>query len=301
MFEMALAPLPTYTPAMEDIGQDRDNLIRSYFNQGYSYKNIADMLLHVHAISVSVSHLKRLLKRMGLRRRVACTRHQLERVVIAIQQELQGSGRFLGYKSLWRRLCNKGILVPRDVVRHALLQLDPQGVAERKRRRLRRRKYINPGPDYLWHVDGYNKLKPFGFAIHGAIDGYSRKIIWLEVGPSNNNPIVVAAYYLQALCQMKRVPRIVRCDLGTENIHLARLQPYFRHGDDDQQNVVNSFLYGKSTANQRIEAWWGILRRQGAEHWISLFKDMRDGGLLNTHNPIHVQALRFSFYGTYQE
>ena len=34
----------------------------------------------------------------------------------------------------------------------------------------------------MWHVDGYDKLKPFSFAIHSAIDGYSRKILWLHVG-----------------------------------------------------------------------------------------------------------------------
>jgi len=28
------------------------------------------------------------------------------------------------------------------------------------------------GPNYLWHVDGYDKLKPFGMAISGCIDGF---------------------------------------------------------------------------------------------------------------------------------
>ena len=28
-------------------------------------------------------------------------------------------------------------------------------------------------PNFLWHCDGYDKLKPFGIAIHGCIDGYS--------------------------------------------------------------------------------------------------------------------------------
>lgn len=27
------------------------------------------------------------------------------------------------------------------------------------------------GPDFVWHLDGYDKLKPYGFAIHGYIDG----------------------------------------------------------------------------------------------------------------------------------
>ena len=36
---------------------------------------------------------------------------------------------------------------------------------------------MHQGPNYAWHIDGYDKLKPYGFALHGCIDGYSRKIL----------------------------------------------------------------------------------------------------------------------------
>ena len=42
---------------------------------------------------------------------------------------------------------------------------DKVGTAQRKSRRLNRRIYLNKGPNYLWHLDGY------GIAIHGCIDG----------------------------------------------------------------------------------------------------------------------------------
>lgn len=35
-----------------------------------------------------------------------------------------------------------------------------------------RRIYQNKGPNYLIHVDGYDKLKRFGIAVHGAVDGW---------------------------------------------------------------------------------------------------------------------------------
>ena len=41
-------------------------------------------------------------------------------------------------------------------------------------------------------TDGYDKLKPFGFCFHGCIDGYSRRIILLEVGFPKNEPEVTA-------------------------------------------------------------------------------------------------------------
>ena len=31
----------------------------------------------------------------------------------------------------------------------------------------------------MWHIDGYDKLKPYGFCVHGAIDGFSRRIMWI--------------------------------------------------------------------------------------------------------------------------
>lgn len=31
--------------------------------------------------------------------------------------------------------------------------------------------YINQGPNFVWHVDGYDKLSPYGLDIHGCIDG----------------------------------------------------------------------------------------------------------------------------------
>ena len=33
----------------------------------------------------------------------------------------------------------------------------------------------------------------------GFSNRYSRKILWLEVGPSNNNPAIVAKYFVDAL------------------------------------------------------------------------------------------------------
>ena len=54
-----------------------------------------------------------------------------------------------------------------------LATMDEEGTKQRKSRRIARRLYLNMGPNYLWHTDGYDKLKPYGIAIHGCIDGYN--------------------------------------------------------------------------------------------------------------------------------
>ena len=70
--------------------------------------------------------------------------------------------------------------------------IDPEGVERRKRRRLRYEiKYATSGPKFLWHVVGWDKLAPFGFYIHGATVGCSRRIISLKVNSTNKIPTPV--------------------------------------------------------------------------------------------------------------
>ena len=55
--------------------------------------------------------------------------------------------------------------------------LGPEGVSARSRHKLQRSLYNARRSNYVWHIGGYDKIKPYGFAIHGSIDGYSREIL----------------------------------------------------------------------------------------------------------------------------
>ncbi|XP_052097289.1 uncharacterized protein LOC127732248 [Mytilus californianus] len=105
------------------------------------------------------------------------------------------SGSCLGYRPMTKRLLSH--LLSRDTVAHLQKIITPEGVNDRKHQRFTRRSYINKGPDYLLHIDGYDKIKPYGFAIHGAICGYSRRILLLQVGRTNNNPKVVSEFRIE--------------------------------------------------------------------------------------------------------
>lgn len=102
-----------------------------------------------------------------------------------IKHEIEGPGCMAGYRSMWHTLPMKGIRVPRRIVEEIIRDLDPEG---RETRRRKRRKCRLPGSNYCRHVDGYDKLKPYGFPIHGCIDRWSRKIMWLPLVRLNNLP-----------------------------------------------------------------------------------------------------------------
>ena len=158
-----------------------------------------------------------------------------------------------------------GFAVARETVRIILKVPDPNGVETRSRRRLRRREYRGRGPNFVWHIDGYDKLKPYGFSVHAAIDGYSRRILWLEVSPTNKDPTYIARYFLDCIRQLGGVPRVVRADRGTANVNVCAIQRFLRADSEDLFAGEKSFMYGTSTSNQRIESWWSQLRKSNSD------------------------------------
>lgn len=145
------------------------------------------------------------------------------------------------------------------------------------------------------HFIGYDKLKPYGFPIHGCICGFSRKIIWLELVKSNNDPRIPANLFLDAVTSLKGCPMLVRTDCGTENGIIAAMQSFFRAGGDDAFAGEKAHIYGSSHSNQRIEAWWSFLRRNRSSFWMDFFKDMVEQAILQLGNEFHMECLWFCF------
>ena len=109
----------------------------------------------------------------------------------------------MGYRSMTRCLRTRyNLNVSRNTVMKLLKELDPVGVEQRRARRLRRRVYRCPGPNVIWHNDGYDKRAPFGFGISGCIDGYSRRIMYVRVSSTNHDPSLIAGYYMACVEQL---------------------------------------------------------------------------------------------------
>lgn len=110
--------------------------------------------------------------------------------------------------------------------------------------------------------------------INGAIDGFSRMIIWLHAYSTSSDPKVIAGYFIDAVSSRNGTATRIRSDLGTENCYMEQMQMFLRHDHTDYSR--NCYLYGSSNHNQRIEHWWGFLRKQHAQFWINLFQDLKD-------------------------
>lgn len=269
-------------------------LIADLFEDGYQYDEIL-LFLKKAGIDAKKRTLQRTLRDKGMRRK-HMVESSLHSLLVAIDMELDGPGANLGYKSMWVRIRHEyGLLVKQSTVMQLMRLLDPAGVKRRCRYRLKRRTYRVSGPNFIWHVDGMDKLNEFGFCIHGAIDGFSKKIIWLEVSNSNKDPMIVTSYYMDAVKKFRKLPTLVRSDAGTENNFLETLHMALRYGQGDEFEGEKSFLRGKSVHNQRIEAFWSKLKGLFTAFYVNLFKQLQEEGLIDTKDKIHIEVLRLCF------
>ena len=126
------------------------------FFRGFEYQE------KKHGIEMSLRTLKRRIKSYGLRRQQP--EYNIDQVRASVPTIIDGHGSLQEYRSVWHTLQLRGTRESRVVVQELLREMDPEGSELRKAHRLRRRIYQNPGSNYSWHCDGYDKLKPFGFS-----------------------------------------------------------------------------------------------------------------------------------------
>lgn len=130
-------------------------------------------------------------------------------------------------------------------------------------------------------MDGWDKLKPDGFAGHGSIDGYSHRL-----DRPNNNPVVIARYYMDAVKEYGGCPLSMKIwtDCGTENglVAAGQSMPF---GDD------LAHIYGTSHHNQQINGWWSYLRQNFTSWWINFFKDLLEQQVFTTGNKLQMECL----------
>jgi hypothetical protein len=189
-----------------------------------------------------------------------------------------------------------------DDVQEALSQINAErGIAGDRipgLKPVRRIEALYRGPNFIWCIDGHDKLKPFGIEIYGAIDGYSRKLIWIYCGVSNHTQISVAKQFLVAVQKQNAVPRFIRADRVTEVPLLLDIQYNFyraQHAYKEGLRISDCTVLGKSVANQRIESIWKRLVTSTLQEWRYLFREIYRRQLFRSGCPSDKVVLLFIF------
>ena len=122
---------------------------------------------------------------------------------------------------------------------------------------------------------------------HGAVDGYSRLVVYLK-STNNNRGGTVYDLFLKGV-QEYGLPSRIRCDQGLENTQVARHM--LQHRGETRRSV----LVGSSVHNQRIERLWRDSHRCVTSVYYRLFYFLEENDLLVPINDKHLFALHFVF------
>ena len=251
--------------------EERNIFIKDKLSKGWPYRRIKEALWIRLRVNISRRQLQRVIVSIGHYRRARPERHtNIDDIIQFITDEVNTVGQSHGCRMMQIKCIKNGLYVSRDTVAEILRCLDPEGVELRRRNRLVRRNYYARGPNYNWHIDSYDKLKPYGLAINGCVDGFSRHIIWMNVSYTNNDPRVVAGYFINSVLKLGGSAKFIRVDPGTENANLITFQEYLVGG--------NSVHIGSSVFNTRIESMWCQLRKQMTEYFLQYFKSLVANG-----------------------
>ena len=89
-FRSSVAVLPQYTPAINADGLRRGEIIKKCFNLGVNYVEILSFLVNVDGIHIGLRQVKRILKKLGCRRRGV--RSNFDDIAWVMENEHKGSG-----------------------------------------------------------------------------------------------------------------------------------------------------------------------------------------------------------------
>lgn len=144
----------------------------------------------------------------------------LERVIDAVNYEINGPGKLLGYRAMNNKLrIEHKIFVPRKLVTDVVWDLDPEGVISRnvtkKVKRAKKKPFVSEGPGWTFSLDGHDKLmgfqnSTFPIAVYGCLDSFSRRIMFLKVWDSNSSPLLIGKFYMEFILEAKDISYYLR-------------------------------------------------------------------------------------------
>jgi hypothetical protein len=296
-------------------------LIKGYFYRyGYSDTSIVRDLKR-RGIEISERTVQEYRLKHGMKRRFRDLAERQEAIQKAREflfqddrqsSSIRGFGR--GYLYHYVRI-RAGVLVGQNTL-YREYQTNPEWKKRAEQRRLadwkHRRDFQVPGPNFMWSLDGYEKLKNFGFSIYACIDTYSRAIIWIYVGRGNMTALSSLKQFLRTVSYSGVRPLFTRSDHGIETPLWAGAQAIladldetelrYTTEDNDQRvhrqgaRLSSCHIWGPSTSNQRIESWWEKLLKGVSQRWIAFSHELIDSGLFQPNRLAHQIAV-YALYG----
>lgn len=100
------------------------------------------------------------------------------------------------------------VCVCRNVIRQCLKLVEPDLAAGPIANRIVRRTFYAAGVNHFWTMNQHDKWRRFGLFLHGCVDGFTGKILWLVIWWNNSNPRFICAQYLETVRRLGGMFRV---------------------------------------------------------------------------------------------
>ena len=127
-----------------------------------------------------------------------------------------------------------------------------------------RRVYNVPSPNYLWHIDVLHCLIHWKIVIHGGIDGFSRRIVYLHA--SCNNRAETVLHLFRSAVRMFGWPLRVRSDKVGRMWKL--LGQWFLPGEQEGRASLQAYKYNHWTIPMKVLGWFCISNTYHFTHFV---------------------------------
>ena len=189
-----------------------EGLLEDFLSLGFSYTRISEIL------GVSRWTVSRRIKDYGLEDFKSFSKLSDDELDKVVRGYIREHGATSGQLHRTGYLRSLRLRVQRRGARECLPRLDPQNRALRWGIVVSRRVYRVPWPNSLWHLDGHHSLIRWKLVIHGCVDGFSRRIIYLRCSSNNLAETVMNLFFNAVSRDGDRWPSRIRVDWGVENV-----------------------------------------------------------------------------------
>jgi hypothetical protein len=147
----------------------------------------------------------------------------------------------------------------------------------------------SPYPFFSLHLDGNEKAIRAGVHVTGLVDACSGAVVMLQPLPAKRGELI-AAEVISALCDVGGfVPRLLRCDKGSENTTICKIVDKF---------YGTNWYCGPSTRNQPVEQLWRDYSLNCSQEMQRAWDEFERKGLLDLDEGVHhlvCQAVSIKF------